>query len=79
MSRLASIGSEEESTGVYSDQESVSCDIDIQSRTDTVISEDEAEIVDLMNRVELMKKERSVLWLREFKEWMDHASETSEA
>ncbi|XP_050255459.1 uncharacterized protein LOC126701415 isoform X1 [Quercus robur] len=77
VSRLASIGSEEESTGVYSDQESVSCDIDIQSRTDTVISEDEAEIVDLMNRVELMKKERSVLWLREFKEWMDHASETS--
>ena len=42
-----------------------------------MISEDEAEIVDLMNRVELMKKERSVLWLREFKEWMDHASETS--
>lgn len=77
VSRLASIGSEEESTGVYSDQESVSCDIDIQSRADTVISEDEAEIVDLMNRVELMKKERSVLWLREFKEWMDHASETS--
>ncbi|KAM4114436.1 hypothetical protein ACJW30_04G068400 [Castanea mollissima] len=77
VSRLASIGSEEESTGVFSDQESVSCDIDIQSRADTVISEDEAEIVDLMNRVELMKKERSVLWLREFKEWMDHASETS--
>lgn len=77
VSRLASIGCEEESTGVFSDQESVSCDIDIQSRADTVISEDEAEIVDLMNRVELMKKERSVLWLREFKEWMDHASETS--
>ncbi|KAF3946712.1 hypothetical protein CMV_027051 [Castanea mollissima] len=77
VSRLASIGSEEESTGVFSDQESVSCDIEIQSRADTVISEDEAEIVDLMNRVELMKKERSVLWLREFKEWMDHASETS--
>lgn len=39
------------------------------------MSDDEAEIVDLMNRVELMKKERSVLWLREFKEWMDHTSE----
>lgn len=75
VSRLASIGSEEESTCIFSDQESVSCDIEIQSREETVISEDEAEIVDLMNRVELMKKERSVLWLREFKEWMDHASE----
>lgn len=28
-----------------------------------------------MNRVEFMKKEHSVLWLREFKEWMDQSSE----
>lgn len=77
MSRLASIVSEEESTYLCSEQESVSCDNEIQSREETVISDDEAEVVDLMTRVELMKKERSVLWLREFKEWLDHASEDS--
>ncbi|KAG7942291.1 hypothetical protein I3843_16G095200 [Carya illinoinensis] len=74
-SRLASIEKEEENTYICSDQESVSCDVDIQSREETVMSDAEAEIVDLMNRVELMKKERSVLWLREFRVWMDHASE----
>lgn len=58
-----------------SDHDSVSIDNEIQSREETVIIDDEAEIVDLINRVELMKKEHSVLWLREFKEWMDHASE----
>ncbi|XP_050122470.1 uncharacterized protein LOC126600014 isoform X2 [Malus sylvestris] len=73
VSRLASIVNEEENT--CSDQDSVSCDNEIQSREEVVISDNEAEIVDLMTRVELMKKERSVLWLREFKEWLDHASE----
>ncbi|XP_018823550.1 uncharacterized protein LOC108993190 isoform X2 [Juglans regia] len=74
-SRLASIEKEEENTYICSDQESVSCDVDIQSREEAVMSDAEAEIVDLMNRVELMKKERSVLWLRELRVWMDHASE----
>ncbi|XP_065848895.1 uncharacterized protein [Euphorbia lathyris] len=74
-SRLAAIESEEESTYFSSDQESPSCDNDIQSKEENVISDDEAEIVDLINRVELMKKEDSILWLREFKEWMDHESD----
>ncbi|BBH04191.1 Outer arm dynein light chain 1 protein [Prunus dulcis] len=74
VSRLASIVNEEESTHLCSDQESVSCDNEIQSREEIVMSDDDAEIVDLMTRVERMKKERSVLWLREFKEWLDHAS-----
>ncbi|KAK9278470.1 hypothetical protein L1049_028036 [Liquidambar formosana] len=74
-SRLASIESDEQSMHMCSDQESVSCDNEIRSREENVISDDEVEIVDLMKRVELMKKERSVLWLREFKEWMDQASE----
>ncbi|KAJ7975255.1 Outer arm dynein light chain 1 [Quillaja saponaria] len=73
VSRLASIESDEDSTYVGSDQESVSCDNEVQNREDPVVSDDEAEIVDLINKVEVMKKERSVLWLREFKEWMDHA------
>lgn len=54
----------------------MSIDNEIQSREEVVVSDDEVEIVDLMNRVELMKKEHSILWLREFKEWMDHSSET---
>ncbi|XP_050376311.1 uncharacterized protein LOC126793739 isoform X2 [Argentina anserina] len=77
VSRLASIVSEEGSTSLCSDQESVSCDNEIHSKEELVISDEEAEIVDLMTRVELMKKERSVLWLREFKEWLDHAPEDS--
>lgn len=52
----------------------MSCGNDIQSGDNGGLSDGEAEIVDLMNRVELMKKERSTLWLREFKEWMDIAS-----
>ncbi|XP_022735930.1 uncharacterized protein LOC111289281 isoform X3 [Durio zibethinus] len=75
VSRLACIESEQEGTYICSDLDSVSCDNEIRSREESIISEDEAEIVDLMNRVEQLKKERSILWLREFKEWMDHASE----
>lgn len=53
----------------------MSIDNEVQSRDEIVMSDEDAEIVGLMNKVELMKKERSVLWLREFKEWMDLASE----
>ncbi|KAJ6881739.1 hypothetical protein NC651_028367 [Populus alba x Populus x berolinensis] len=75
VSRLASIANKEESMYFSSDHESPSCDYEIQSKEENAMSDDEAEIVDLINRVELMKKERSILWLREFKEWMDHESE----
>ncbi|KAG8639821.1 uncharacterized protein LOC110631290 isoform X2 [Manihot esculenta] len=75
VSRLAAIESEGDSIYFSSDQESPSCDNDIQSKEENVLSDDEAEIVDLINRVELMKREDSILWLREFKEWMDHESE----
>ncbi|KAF5469189.1 hypothetical protein F2P56_013281 [Juglans regia] len=74
-SRLVFLENEEENTCMYSDPESVSCDAEIRSREESVLSDAEAEIADLMNRVELMKKERSILWLREFRVWMDHASE----
>lgn len=73
VSRLASIKSEEESS--CSDQEFSVCDDEVQGKEDNNISDDEAEIVDLINRVEQLKKERSILWLRDFKEWLDHASE----
>lgn len=74
VSRLASIESEEESTYIGSDRESLSCDNEVQNKEDTYVSDDDAEIVDLMTRIENMKKERSILWLREVKEWMDHAT-----
>ena len=66
ISRLASLEGEGESTYLCSDQDSVSIDNEVRSREETALSDDDAEIVDLMNKVELMKKERSVLWLREF-------------
>ncbi|KAK4280683.1 hypothetical protein QN277_012272 [Acacia crassicarpa] len=68
-SRLACIENED-ITSICSD-ESVSCGNDVQSRDDCDLSDGEAEIVDLINKVEHMKKERSSFWLREFKEWMD--------
>ncbi|KAJ1437781.1 Leucine-rich repeat [Sesbania bispinosa] len=77
VSRLASIENEEEITSICSDEESVSCANEIQNKEDPDLSDDEAEIVDLINRVENMKKERSILWLREFKDWMDIASDKS--
>lgn len=77
LSRLADIESEGQSTCVGSDQESVSCDNQIQGKEENVALDDEAEIVDLMNRIELMKKERSNLWLEEFKGWMNQASDIS--
>ncbi|KFK39116.1 hypothetical protein AALP_AA3G203300 [Arabis alpina] len=73
--RLASIDSEEESTYVHSDQESASCEPETQSKEDNIKSDHEADIFGLISKVEQLKKERSVLWLREFKEWMDHPSE----
>ncbi|XP_061354646.1 uncharacterized protein LOC133299228 isoform X2 [Gastrolobium bilobum] len=74
-SRLASIKSEEEITSICSDEESVSCASEMQNGEDPDLSNEEAEIMDLINRVENMKKERSNLWLREFKDWMDIASD----
>ncbi|KAJ1394246.1 Leucine-rich repeat [Sesbania bispinosa] len=75
VSRLASIENEEEITSICSDEESASCANEIQNKEDPDLSDDEAEIVDLITRVENMKKERSILWLREFKDWMDIASD----
>lgn len=75
ISRLVSIESEDQSTHVCSDQDSASGDSENQSKKDDANS-DEEEIADLMNRIEIMKKERSALWLQEFKEWMDPITES---
>ncbi|XP_038880025.1 uncharacterized protein LOC120071716 isoform X2 [Benincasa hispida] len=73
ISRIASIQSEEESTYFCSDQESVSCDNETYGREEAALSDNEVEVVDLMKKIEFMKKERSTLWLREFEDWLDHA------
>ncbi|KAI3454949.1 hypothetical protein Pfo_011612 [Paulownia fortunei] len=74
ISRLVNIESEEQRKYTCSDQDSVSCDNEIQSKDENSITDEEAEIEDLMKRIEFMKKERSVLWLQEFKEWMNQTS-----
>ncbi|RAL41473.1 hypothetical protein DM860_010267 [Cuscuta australis] len=71
VSRVVSIKNEEDITFLLSDQDSVSCDNDIHSKVESVNSDQESEIVDLMNRIEIMKKKRSDLWLQEFTDWMD--------
>ncbi|XP_008775381.2 uncharacterized protein LOC103695751 isoform X1 [Phoenix dactylifera] len=77
-SRLACIVDEEQRRYLCSeavDQESLSCDSDSLRKEENAISDSEIKIVGLINRAEYMKKERSVLWLREFKEWMDQTVE----
>ncbi|KAK1278876.1 hypothetical protein QJS04_geneDACA017156 [Acorus gramineus] len=73
--RLACIEDDEQRRYLGSDgDQDTPSGSDNPRREENPISDGEAEIVDLMNRVEFMKKERSVLWLREFKEWMDQNS-----
>uniref|UniRef100_A0A1D1XYS2 Serine/threonine-protein kinase 11-interacting protein n=2 Tax=Anthurium amnicola TaxID=1678845 RepID=A0A1D1XYS2_9ARAE len=77
-SRLALIEDEEQRRYFCAesvDQDSASCDSDNLKKAETVVTDSEAEITDLMNRVEFMKKEQSVLWLRNFREWMDQAAQ----
>ncbi|KAJ8536090.1 hypothetical protein K7X08_034491 [Anisodus acutangulus] len=73
--RVASIETEEQNTSICSDIESVSVDIDNQSKEENALSDEEAEIVELMNRIENMKKERSDVWLQEFKDWINDSSD----
>lgn len=60
---------------MLSDQDSGSSHNEVPNKEDSAGHDDEAEIVDLINRVEHLKKERSILWLREVKEWMGQAPE----
>ncbi|KAI3463671.1 hypothetical protein Pfo_020334 [Paulownia fortunei] len=75
ISRLVSIENDERSAYICSDQDSLSSDNEIQSKDENANTDEEAEIEDLMKRIEFMKKDHSVLWLQEFKEWMNQTSE----
>lgn len=73
-SRLASIEDDDHGKYLYVEaveQESVSCDSDKHTKDEHCVSDNDSDIISLKNRIEMMKKERSVHWLREFKEWMD--------
>ncbi|XP_057767440.1 uncharacterized protein LOC130987783 [Salvia miltiorrhiza] len=74
-SRLAYIENDERSIYI-ADRDSVSCGHEIESKGETVHSEEETEIEDLIQRIENLKKDRSALWLEEFQEWMNQTSET---
>ncbi|GFZ07649.1 outer arm dynein light chain 1 protein [Actinidia rufa] len=69
------IEGEEHTMHTSSDQESVSCENETQSKEENVILDEEAEIVGLMEKIELLKKERSARWLQEFKDWLDQEPE----
>ncbi|KAL8056589.1 hypothetical protein ABFX02_04G128500 [Erythranthe guttata] len=75
ISRLACIENDEQSACIGSDQDSLSCENEIQSKDEDANAVEEAEIEDLMKRIEYMKKDHSVMWLQEFKEWMSQSSE----
>lgn len=53
----------------------MSCDNEIESKGESVRTEEETEIEDLIKRIENLKKGHSVQWLEEFQEWMNHTSE----
>lgn len=56
-------------------------DNDTNLRKDGITSlcDCESTVTILINKAEYMKKERSVHWLREFKEWMDQTTDNSSA
>ncbi|KAD7477496.1 hypothetical protein E3N88_00632 [Mikania micrantha] len=69
LSRVASIESE---TSSISDNDSITCDDEDQGKPENADSNKEAEIVDIMKKIEFMKRERSALWLDEFHRWMTY-------
>ncbi|XP_051119081.1 uncharacterized protein LOC127243218 isoform X2 [Andrographis paniculata] len=77
ISRLARIEDNEHSPCTGSDHESLSCDNQSQSRDENANTDEEAEIEDLVTKIECLKKDRSALWLQEFREWMNQTFDNS--
>ncbi|KVI07838.1 uncharacterized protein LOC112512622 isoform X3 [Cynara cardunculus var. scolymus] len=73
LSRVASIDSEAASIIVYSDNDSG--DDEDRIKQEITDSNKGAEIVDFINKLEFMKRERSDSWLEEFQRWMNHVSD----
>lgn len=75
LSRLACIENDKHGMNMSLEQDSFSYDTEIADGDEIVISDNEGEITSLINRIELMKKERSGLWVNDFKGWMDEGSQ----
>uniref|UniRef100_A0ACD5TWC1 Uncharacterized protein n=1 Tax=Avena sativa TaxID=4498 RepID=A0ACD5TWC1_AVESA len=79
ISRLACIVEEERSLsdeGV--DQQSSPRDSASSKKDEAAAADNDIKITSLISTAELMKKERSTDWLREFKEWMDEHMDNTE-
>ncbi|XP_039831193.1 uncharacterized protein LOC120692054 isoform X3 [Panicum virgatum] len=79
ISRLASIVEGETNLcddGI--DQQSTPCDSDSSKKDETAATDHDVRIASLINTAELLKKQKSSNWLREFKEWMDDNAEKTE-
>lgn len=75
-SRLASIEDEGQRQQLCMESiEKDSCDSDMFMKDESAITDHDPKIIGLINKVEDLKKERSVLWLRDLKDWMDQSSE----
>jgi hypothetical protein len=60
------------------DQQSTPCDSDSSKKDEVAAADHDNNIASLINTAELLKKEKSSIWLREFKEQMDENSEKPE-
>uniref|UniRef100_A0A0D9Z438 Serine/threonine-protein kinase 11-interacting protein n=1 Tax=Oryza glumipatula TaxID=40148 RepID=A0A0D9Z438_9ORYZ len=79
ISRLALIVEEERSLcdeGV--DQQTTPHESDSSKKDEVAAADNDIKITSLINTAELLKKEKSTDWLREFKEWMDENMENTE-
>uniref|UniRef100_A0A0E0NRR6 Serine/threonine-protein kinase 11-interacting protein n=1 Tax=Oryza rufipogon TaxID=4529 RepID=A0A0E0NRR6_ORYRU len=79
ISRLALIVEEERSLcdeGV--DQQTTPHESDSSKKDEVAGADNDIKITSLINTAELLKKEKSTDWLREFKEWMDENMENTE-
>lgn len=57
------------------DKDSISSDGDYLRKDENLISDSEEEIMELISRIEAMKKEHSILWLRDVRDWLDKTAE----
>ncbi|KAL4578904.1 hypothetical protein LXL04_015035 [Taraxacum kok-saghyz] len=74
LSRVASIESEIASTDSSSDNESIIYEDEDQGKQENTNLKKGAEVVDFMNKIETMKKQRSASWLEEIHKWMNPVS-----
>ncbi|KAK8921860.1 hypothetical protein KSP39_PZI020409 [Platanthera zijinensis] len=77
-SRLASIEDGEQRRHLFMEaieKDTVSCDTEMFRKDEITTPDHDPKVIGLMNKVEHMKKERSVLWLRDLKDWMDQIPE----